>query len=272
VKILGIVNLTRDSFSDGGRFLDTQAALAHAAALRAAGADVLDLGAESTHPDAEDVSADEELERLLPVIRALHADGVTISVDTYKPVVMEAVLAEGAAYINDVSGLRDPASVAVLRDSEARIILMHSTAHQARAERRDVPADEIVPRIIAFFRQRIAELADAGIEPARLILDPGMGFFLGSTPEPSLAVLRELPALLELGHDVCISTSRKSFLGTVSGGQDAPRPVDQRGPATLASELWAATQGAGYIRTHDVAALHDAWRIWNSIASRPTGP
>lgn len=280
-RIVGIVNITRDSFSDGGRFLDPQAAVAHARELHAAGADVIELGAESTHPQAEEVPASVEIERLAPVIAALRGSGIALSVDTYKPQVMRSVLAMGAGMINDVTALRDPAAVAAVRDSACKLVLMHArrgAAGSARAQGGEADPRTIVEEIVAFFRRRIAELAAAGIDRGRLILDPGMGLFLGSNPEASLAVLRGLPALLSLGWPVLVSTSRKSFigavlgradagrgqgqaaLGRVAGGQRSPavRPVEARGAGTLATEIWAALQGVHYIRTHDVAALRDA--------------
>ena len=265
MKILGIVNVTRDSFSDGGRFFAPDDALAHARRLVAAGADLIDLGAESTHPDAEDVSAEEEIARLTPVVTALRADGVPISVDVYKPAVIRAMLDLGVDLINDVTALRDPQAVAVLKDSPARIIIMHSTAASARAERLAVDPATIVDRILAFFRHRIDELEAAGIAPERLILDPGMGFFLGRDPAVSLAALAGLHRLLQLGLPLCVSTSRKSFIGAVLGSLDQPRHVDRRGPGTLATELWASHAGADFIRTHDVAALRDAERLWSAI-------
>jgi dihydropteroate synthase len=279
VHILGVLNVTRDSFSDGGRYLAVDAAVAHARALVAAGAAFVDIGAESTHPDAEDVPADVEIARLVPVIRTLRADGVRISVDAYKPAVLHAVLPLGVDIINDVTALRDPEAVAVLRDSAARVILMHSTAENARPARADVSPDAIWPRILDFFRRRIDALTTAGLACERLILDPGMGFFLGRDPRVSLTVLRQLPRLAELGLPLCVSTSRKSFIGHLLGpagtepGRYAsvqePRPVDERGAGTLATELWAARLGVDYIRTHDVRALRDALCLWNALEHEP---
>lgn len=271
MQILGILNITRDSFSDGGRYLSSETALAHARQLLADGAAIIDVGAESTHPDAEAVSADEEIARLTPVVRVLKAEGAAVSVDTHKAAVMRAMIALGADFINDVTALRDPEAVAVVRDADVRLILMHSTAATARAERQDVAAGTIVARVRAFFEQRLAELETAGIALSRLILDPGMGFFLGRDPAVSLAVLRNLPCLRARGRPVCLSTSRKSFIGALLGSPAQPRPVDQRAAGTLATELWALAQGVDYLRTHDVRALHDAAKLWNAIAARPAG-
>ncbi len=281
IQLIGILNVTRDSFSDGGRFLDPEAALEHARQLAADGADIIDVGAESTHPDAEDVPAEVEIERLTPVIERLKADDVQVSVDTHKPAVMRQVLALGADLINDVTALCDPEAVAAVRDSDARLIIMHSRASGARAERRVAtppsrrtwplekrpchPPETIVDKILAFFERRVAELTAAGIARERLILDPGMGFFLSPLPEDSLAVLRELERIAALGLPVCVSTSRKSFIGSVLGGEGTPRPVSQRGAGTLATELWAARHGVAYIRTHDVRALRDALTMLTAI-------
>ncbi len=265
MQILGILNVTRDSFSDGGLFLAADLAIAHAEQMLAGGADVIDVGAEATHPDAEDVPADLEVARLRPVVCGLRAKGVRVSVDTHKPAVMRAMLELGVELINDVTGLRDPAAVAVLRDRPTSIILMHSTSSGARAERLDIPPDAIVAHILDFFRRRLDELEHAGIARERVILDPGMGFFLGRDPAVSLEVLRNLPRLAEMGRPLCLSVSRKSFIGGALETIDNPRPVDRRWAGTLATELWAARHGVEYIRTHDVRALRDAWRLWQTL-------
>ena len=265
MQILGVLNVTRDSFSDGGQFLAADAAIAHAERLLAGGADLIDVGAESTHPDAEDVPADLEVARLRPVVCDLRAKGVRVSVDTCKRAVMRAMLELGVEIINDVTGLRDPEAVAVLRDQPTRIILMHSTSSGPRAERLDIPPDAIVARIVEFFLRRLDDLEHACIARERLILDPGMGFFLGRDPGVSLAVLRNLSRLAELGRPLCISVSRKSFIGGALATVDNPRPVDRRWAGTLAAELWAARCGVEYIRTHDVQALRDAWRLWQTL-------
>jgi len=282
IQLIGILNVTRDSFSDGGRFLDPEAALEHARQLAADGADIIDVGAESTHPDAEDVPAEVEIERLTPVIERLKADDVRVSVDTHKAAVMRQVLALGADLINDVTALCDPEAVAAVRDSDARLIIMHSRASGARAERA-VPASPVAPawrvapassrcnsgmivdQVAEFFERRVAELTAAGIDRGRLILDPGMGFFLSPRPEDSLAVLRGLERIAALGLPVCVSASRKSFIGSVLGGEGTPRPVSQRGAGSLATEVWAARHGAAYIRTHDVRALRDALTMLAAI-------
>lgn len=265
VQILGILNVTSDSFSDGGRFLDTADAVAHGRQLIEDGADIIDIGAQSTNPDAEYITAQQELERLTPVVQQLKAEGIRISVDTFRPQVMRAMVAAGAEFVNDVTALRDPEAVAAVRDCGARVILMHSTATAARAERADISAAGMVDRILAFFERRLAELEAAGIERQRLIIDPGMGVFLSRDPQASLAVLRELPRLARFGAPILVSTSRKGFIGDLlaRGGQRAP--AAQRGAGTLATELWAVLHGAAYIRTHEPRPLREALRVWRAI-------
>ena len=269
-KILGIVNLTKDSFSDGGLYLDPDDALAHARRLLADGADVLDLGAESTHPDAEDVPAEEEIARLDPVVRTLKAEGARISVDTYKPTVIRHVARLGVDYINDITAYRNPEAIEAVENIDAKLILMHSRSAAARAKRRETAPDTLISEIQKFFEERIAMLTEAGIARERLILDPGMGFFLGSNPQASLTVLRHLQHLRDLGLPLLVSTSRKSFIGAILGEPDAPRPTSQRGIGTLTTEIWAVLQGAEYIRTHDVLALRDAIKILDELKPERT--
>lgn len=266
VSIFGIVNVTRDSFSDGGRWLEPAAAIAHAERLLADGADVIDLGAESTHPDAEDVDAAEEIRRLTPVATALLQRGVQVSVDTCKPEVMQALMALGVHWLNDVHGFRAASALAAATAAppSVRFVVMFSRSAGPRAERRPAAAADVIAEVQAFFAERLAAFAAAGIGPERLVFDPGMGFFLGRDAAPSLAVLRQLPALQRAGVPLLVSVSRKSFLGELTG-----RPVAERGPATLAAELWAARHGAAYLRTHDVGALRAALTIERAIAEAP---
>ncbi|NLG43277.1 MAG: dihydropteroate synthase [Phycisphaerae bacterium] len=265
LQILGILNVTSDSFSDGGRFFDTADAVAHGRQLIADGADIIDIGAQSTNPDAEYITAQQELERLTPVVEQLKTEGFRISVDTFRPQVMRAMVAAGAEFVNDVTALRDPEAVAAVRDCGARVILMHSTAAAARAERAEVSAAGMVDRILAFFERRLAELEAAGIEREKLIIDPGMGLFLSRDPQASLAVLRELPRLARFEAPILVSTSRKGFIGDLlaRGGQRVP--AAERGAGTLATELWAVLHGAAYIRTHEPRPLREALRVWRAI-------
>lgn len=254
-EIVGIVNVTSDSFSDGT--LDIGEAIAHGERLLADGADWLDLGAESSNPAGAGVSAEVEVARLLPLVR--HFRGrVRLSVDTVKPAVMAATLAEGVDAINDVSAGADPGAAEVLRRHPGALwVLMHARNRGMRAEVTQRTSVGIIAEIREFFESRVAAL---GVARERLVLDPGMGFFLGGTPEPSLAVLRDLPSLSALGLPLYVCVSRKSFLGAITG-----RAVGERGAATLAAELWAVRAGAAYVRTHDVRALRDALAVERAI-------
>ncbi|MBK8914784.1 MAG: dihydropteroate synthase [Phycisphaerales bacterium] len=267
-RIIGILNLTRDSFSDGGRFLEPSAAVEHAQRMIAAGASVIDVGPESTHPDAESVPDEEQIARLTPVMAALRGVGAELSVDAQRPRVMEAALALGATIINDVSGLRDADAVRLIARSEARVILMHARHRSgagARAERLDAPVGDIVEEVLGFFRRRIAELGEAGVAAQRLILDPGMGFFLSTRAADSVRMLAAIGRLRALGLPVCVSVSRKSFIGEVLAEGGVARPVAGRGAGTLLCEIWAAQQGVEFVRTHDVGALADALKLLGAI-------
>ena len=259
-QVLGVLNLTRDSYSDGGRYLEPRAALAHARGMLDSGAVMIDVGAESSHPDSENVPAEEELRRLEPVVTALLATGARVSVDSYKPAVMRRVLELGVHCINDITGLRDPEAVEAVRGSACDLIVMHSTSSEARARREDEQGGDWTARVVAFFEHRIAELQRAGIARERLILDPGLGFFLSSAPGPSLEILRNLQSLRALGLPLCVSPSRKSFIGSVLG-----RGVGERAAGTLATEIWCAQHGVDWIRTHDVRALRDALVMLDAI-------
>lgn len=268
MRTFGIVNVTRDSFSDGGRWLEPAAAIGRAERLWRDGADVIDVGAESTHPDAEDVSAGEEIARLTPVVTALLAAGMQVSVDTVKPAVMRAMTRLGVQWINDVAGLRDPEAIAAVAAAPAtRVVVMFSRAAGPRAERTTAGVDGLLDAIEAFFAERLATLAAAGIGRDRIVFDPGMGFFLGADAAASLCVLRSLPRLRRLGQPLLVSVSRKSFLGALTG-----RAVGERGPATLAAELWAYEHGVDFLRTHEVGALRDAVAVRSALADRASDP
>jgi dihydropteroate synthase type 2 len=258
-ELVGIVNITEDSFSDGGRFLDERAAIGQGERLLSQGAHWLDLGAESSNPEGRPVPAEQELSRLLPVLRHFKRQGARVSVDTHKPEVIRAVLAEGADMINDITALSDAASVQALAGHSAQVVLMFSRAGGARADRTIRPPG-VIPEILTFFQQRLADLGGQGIARARVILDPGMGFFLGSNAEPSLWVLKQLGLLGALGCPIYVSVSRKSFIGTITG-----KPPADRGAGTLAAELWALQAGASYVRTHEPGPLADAWAVWQAI-------
>jgi dihydropteroate synthase type 2 len=256
-RILGILNVTPDSFSDGGRFLDPTAAIAHGLKLAADGADVIDLGAAASNPMAEAVPAEIEVARMSPVLAALHDRGVSVSADSFSTPVQRWALEQGVAYLNDIQGFADPSIYAGLADSHAKLIVMHSVQGRGKATIAQVHPDEIWDRIFRFFDTRIEALVQAGIARERLILDPGMGFFLGDDPECSLRVLRQIGRLKSVyGLQTLISVSRKSFLRRMAGVE-----ASQSGPATLAAELFAAGRGADYIRTHDPHALRTALAI-----------
>ncbi len=263
-KIFAILNITEDSFSDGGKFLAPDAALAQAAKL-AKDADVLDIGGASSHPDAKPVASDVEIARLQSVLPALKKDGAKISVDSFSPDVQRWALSQDVDYLNDVRGFPDPAIYPALAASRAKLIVMHSVAAHGPATRANIPHSEIFARIHTFFEQRIAVLTKGGIARERLILDPGMGFFLGADAENSLTVLRRLPELkAAFGLPLLVSVSRKSFLRKITG-----RPPAEAGPASLSAELFAIRQGADHIRTHDPAALKDALAVARALDSAP---
>ncbi len=258
LKILGILNITEDSFSDGGRNLDPAAAIAAARRLAAEGADVVDLGAAASNVAAKPVGPEEEIRRLAPVIGALKKAGIAISVDSFTLETQRFALAAGVDFLNDIEGFPDPALYSELAASDCRLVVMHAVHGRGRAQTIDVPAADIWPRIAKFFATRIAALEAAGIARERMILDPGMGFFLGSAAATSLRVLARLDRLKrEFALPVMVSVSRKSFLGAVTG-RSTPA---ERGAATLAAELYAAAKGADFIRTHDPAALRDALSV-----------
>ena len=261
--ILGILNITTDSFSDGGRYLATGDALRHADELLEAGADGLDLGPASSHPDAADVSPQQEIERLGPVVEALRAKECPISVDSYHPDTQLWALEAGATYLNDIQGFPHPEIYPALARSECRLIVMHSIQQEGKATRESADPEQTLSRIVEFFETRVARLEAAGIRRERLILDPGLGYFLGDQPEPSLRALGRLGELrAHFGLPVLICPSRKSFLRAVTG-----RALDAIGPATLAAELHAVLQGAEYIRTHEPRPLRDALNVWEALAA-----
>jgi dihydropteroate synthase type 2 len=265
--ILGIVNITEDSFSDGGRFLDTAAALAHARALVAAGAHIIDLGAAASNVEAKPVAAAEEIRRLDPLIAALTADATPVSVDSFMPEVQRFAIARGVAFLNDIQGFPDPSFYPELAAASCRLVVMHAVHGRGRAQRVELTAGEVWDRIDAFFTSRLDALERAGVARGRLILDPGMGFFLSSRPEASLRVLAGLDRLKQaFALPVLVSVSRKSFLRAVTGREVA----SELGAATLAAELYAAEKGADYIRTHDPGALADALKVMAALRAEAT--
>lgn len=260
--IVGIVNITADSFSDGGRFLDPAAAIAQARLLAGGGADIVELGPAASNVAAASVPADEEIRRLEPVMAALAEDGTTLAVDSFRVETQRYALSRGVAYLNDTTGFADPGFYRELAAADCRLVVMHAVQSERRAQHLDLAPDEVWHRIEAFFTERIGALERAGIARQRLVLDPGMGFFLSTRPEASLRVLTGLPRLKgRFGLPVMVSVSRKSFLAATTGGT-AP---SERGAATLAAELYAAAHGADYIRTHDPAALRDGLAVTGAL-------
>ncbi len=262
-RIVGIVNVTEDSFSDGGRFLATDAAIAHARELASEGADFLEIGPASSHPDAKHVSSQAQIDRLTPVVQALSGGRIPISIDSTDSEVLRFGLETGVAMLNDVRGFPDPRLYPELADSKASLVVVHSLLKLERAAQIDATPEQVLASIIRFFETRLGELVRAGISEDRLILDPGMGFFLGNDPKASILVLQRIPELKSrFGRPLFISVSRKSFLREITG-----RTIEEIGPATLAAELHAAREGADFIRTHDVMSLRDALKVSRSLSS-----
>jgi dihydropteroate synthase len=255
--VIGIINVTPDSFSDGGRYLDRDDAVAHGLALRAQGADLVDVGGESTRPGARRIDAATEIARVVPVLRELAASGVPCSVDTTRAAVAEAALEAGAVVVNDVSGgLADPAMASTLARCRVPWILMHWRGHSEKmhelARYQDVVA-EVRAELVA----RVDAAVLAGVDPAALLLDPGLGF--AKTAAHNWALLRRLDVLTELGFPVLVGASRKRFLGTLLADRDGvPRPCDGRDTATAVISALAAAEGAWGVRVHDAAASRDA--------------
>mgnify|MGYP000872951510 FL=1 len=255
--VMGIVNLTPDSFSGDGLATSSAQAIAHARAQIAAGADILDLGAESSRPGAIPTPLDEELSRLLPVMEALAGCGVPISVDTYKPAVMRAALAAGAAMINDIYALRMPGAVEALADTDCAVCLMHMQGEPLTMQQAPTYGDVVV-EVRDFLAGRVAVLEAAGIARERIVLDPG--FCFGKTLEHNLELLRHLPDTTVSGLPILAGLSRKSMLGGITG-----RSVEERLPASLAAAVIALAGGARILRVHDVAATRDALAVWSAV-------
>ena len=254
--IMGIVNVTPDSFSDGGRYFDRSIAIEHGRRLIDEGADLLDIGGESTRPGAADVPEAEEIDRVLPLVEALR-DTAPISVDTSKPGVMRAALAAGASIINDVRALQEPGAFETVTASDCGVVLMHMQG-TPRTMQREPRYDDVVAEVAGFLRRRAAALAAVGVAADRIAIDPGFGF--GKTAEHNFTLLRELGSLTTVGCPLLVGLSRKSMLGAVSG-----RPVDDRLAASVAAAVLAVERGARIVRVHDVAATRDALRVWAAV-------
>jgi dihydropteroate synthase len=258
MKLMGVVNVTPDSFSDGGRFLDRDAAVAHGEELARQGADMLDVGGESTRPGAAEVSAGEERRRVEPVVAALAAAGHTVSIDTSKSAVAEAALDAGATIVNDVTAMRgDPEIGALCAERRAGLVLMHMRGDPRTMQENPI-YDDVLDEVSAFLAERLEAALAEGVEEERIWLDPGIGF--GKTLEHNLELLRRLGELRRLGRPLVVGTSRKSFVGKIDGS-----PVGERLGGSLASAVLALAEGADVLRVHDVAETADAVRLATAI-------
>ena len=255
--VMGIVNVTPDSFSDGGRHLNKDAALAHARQLISDGADILDIGGESTRPGAQPVAIQEELDRVLPVIEGLHGSPVPVSVDTFKPEVMRAAIEAGAQMVNDINALQSTASLSLVASSNVAVCLMHKQGNPQTMQTQPRYLD-VVSEVASFLRERIVAAEAAGIQRNRILIDPGFGF--GKTLEHNLELLRSLSGLSGLGVPVLAGLSRKSMLGILTG-----REAGDRVAASIAAALIAVQRGVKIVRVHDVRETVDALKIWNAV-------
>jgi dihydropteroate synthase len=257
-QLMGVVNVTPDSFSDGGLYLDPEAAIAHGRELAEAGAEILDVGGESTRPGADPVGEEEELRRVVPVVRGLADAGSQISVDTSKATVAAAALDAGAEIVNDVTALRgDPEMAALCAERGATVILMHMLG-EPRTMQDDPRYEDVVADVKAFLAERLEAAVTAGIAEEKVWLDPGIGF--GKTRAHNMELLRRLGELRELGRPLVVGTSRKSFIGRVDGS-----PADQRLGGTIASSVIAAAEGADVLRVHDVTEMRQALAVATAI-------
>ncbi|HTP60583.1 MAG TPA: dihydropteroate synthase [Burkholderiales bacterium] len=252
---MGVVNATPDSFSDGGAFLDPQAAIAHGRRLIEEGADILDIGGESSRPGAQPVAEQEELRRVIPVLKALK--NVPVSVDTRRPAVMRAVLAEGASMINDIEALTAPGALDAVAANDCGVCLMHKQGDPATMQKAPAYKD-VVAEVLGYLSSRVSACEKAGISRERLCVDPGFGF--GKTKEHNFKLLKELESFADLGVPVLAGWSRKSTLGAVTG-----RPVTERLAASLAAALLAVQHGAKILRVHDVGETRDALAVLQAL-------
>ncbi|AWT44663.1 MULTISPECIES: dihydropteroate synthase [Streptomyces] len=269
--VMGVVNVTPDSFSDGGRWFDTTAAVKHGLDLVAEGADLVDVGGESTRPGATRVDEAEELRRVIPVVRGLASEGVVVSVDTMRASVAERSLAAGAALVNDVSGgLADARMVPAVADAGAPFVVMHWRGFLEGGNVAGV-YDDVVREVVDELHARVEAVLAGGIAPDRIVVDPGLGF--SKNAEHDLSLLAHLDRLLGLGHPVLVAASRKRFLGRVLAGPDgAPPPARERDAATAAVSALAAHAGAWAVRVHEVRATADAVRVAHAVEeARATG-
>ncbi|MBP1786061.1 dihydropteroate synthase [Micromonospora sp. HB375] len=264
--VMGVLNVTPDSFSDGGRYADLDAAVAHGVRLRADGADLIDVGGESTRPGAERVDAETETARVLPVVRELSAAGIVVSIDTSRARVAEAVLAAGAYLVNDVSGgLADPDMARVVRDAGCPWVLMHWRGH-SREMRELATYTDVVTEVRDELSRRVDAALAAGVAADRIVVDPGLGF--AKTAAHNWALSARLPELVDLGFPVLFGASRKSYLGRLlADAAGEPRPTAGREAATVATSVLAVAAGAWGVRVHDVRGTADALAVWQATGS-----
>ncbi|OBI15052.1 dihydropteroate synthase [Mycobacterium sp. E2497] len=267
---MGVLNVTDDSFSDGGRYLDTGNAVAHGLALAADGADIVDVGGESTRPGATRIDSRVETSRVIPVVKELVAEGITVSIDTMHAEVAQAALQNGARIVNDVSGGRaDPAMAPLLADAGVPWVLMHWRSVSADRPHAAPHYDDVVAEVRAELLASVDAAVAAGVDPAKLVIDPGLGF--AKTGQHNWALLRALPQFVATGIPVLLGASRKRFLGTLLAGPDgSPRPPDGRETATAVISALAALHGAWGVRVHDVRATADALKVVEAWAQTET--
>ncbi|MHA4870808.1 dihydropteroate synthase [Duganella sp. PWIR1] len=256
-RVMGILNVTPDSFSDGGQYQSLEFALSHAEQMILDGVDIIDIGGESTRPGSPPVSLDDELQRVMPVVYAVRDMGPAISVDTYKPQVMREAIIAGVDMINDVNGFRAPGAIDAVRDGDCALCIMHMQSDPQHMQLAPSYTD-VVGEVIAFLRERAQALLDAGIDPRRLCIDPGFGF--GKTVEHNYALLKATGRLIdELNLPLLAGLSRKSMVGAITG-----KPVEQRMAGSVGGALAAVAQGALIVRVHDVAETVDALKVWHA--------
>ena len=256
-RVMGILNVTPDSFSDGGHYQSLEFAVSHAEQMMLEGVDIIDIGGESSRPGAPALPLEQELARVMPVLYALRDCGKALSVDTYKPQVMKEAIIAGVDMINDINGFRAPGAIEAVRDSDCALCIMHMQSEPQTMQLQPSYTD-VVREVTDFLRERIAALTAAGIDPRRLCIDPGFGF--GKTVEHNYALLRASGQMIaELGVPLLAGVSRKSMIGAVTG-----RPVEQRLAGSLAGALAAVAHGAAIVRVHDVAETVDALKVWQA--------
>jgi dihydropteroate synthase len=265
-RVMGVLNVTPDSFYDGGRYADPARALDHAREMLDDGAAIIDIGGESTRPGAAPTSEAEELDRVLPLFEALRADcdarGVPLSVDTRKPAVMRAAISAGASMVNDINALRAEGALDQIAHSGVAVCLMHMQGEPLTMQKSAVYDDDVVAVVAAFLAERTAACERAGVARGRIAVDPGFGF--GKTIEHNVALLRRLPEIVALGYPVVAGLSRKSTIGILTG-----RPVGERAAGSLAAALAAVERGASLVRVHDVRETVDALKVWEALCADP---